>query len=178
VEATLTARQQRQVDSGLPLSLPCDSTEPNLGSYENPVPLNTPCAITFKTGEDFTLTISQVLLGKPAWELMHKTNAWTEEAPKNKEWVCFYVIMEFTDGPSGHDAFYFDDFWFHGVSNGSPTYGNMYEPPDPGFNVALSPGDKGEGWLCRTIFADDTNPMVVFGPWEWDIGWYLSLVNE
>jgi hypothetical protein len=160
------------------MALSCNSPEPNLGSYENPVPLKTPCAITFKTGENFTLTISQIIRGKPAWELLHKTNAWTEEAPKNKEWVCFYINMEFTDGPSGHDPLSFDGFWFDGVSNASLTNGGMYEPPEPIFNVALSPGDKGEGWLCQIVFTDDTNPMVVFGPWQWDIGWYFSLVDE
>lgn len=178
VEATITARQQRQSDSGLPIALPCNSPELNLGSYEKPVPINTACAIVFNSGEEFTLSISQVLRGKPARELVIRSNAWTTEAPKHMEWVCFYINVDFKDGPSSHDPLYLDGSWFRGVSNASSTYGGLPEQFDLGFNVALFPGDKGEGWVCRPIYTDDENPMVVFGPWEWDIGWYFSLVNE
>jgi hypothetical protein len=153
---------------------PTPTEAPEVGSYERPVPMNLPYPFTYSGNQDFSLTVTEVKRGQDAWDMLYIANMFNDKAPDRMEWVCAYLKLNYTDGPSG-TTIDINKYWFSTVSNGSILDIPFYVPPDPEFDVSVLPGGKAEGWICGHLFTDDANPVLLFAHSDTKPGWYFSL---
>ncbi len=137
-------------------------------SYRNPAPTNYPVRVLgrYFDGSPIAhdITITQVLRGEAAWEMIQQTYQYNSPAQSGTEYLLVQVRMDYSSGPEGQTD------WVHQLDFGLlSTEGHAYgipwwlTPPEPFLTAQLYPGSTITGWTAWQIAIEDTNPMLIFG---------------
>ena len=142
--------------------LPTATPVPEVGTLSNPYPAGEKeCFHT--TGTDGTVNdaciqILAVVRGAKAWQTLYASNMFNTKAPDGMEYVLVEVKVTLISGTVN-----LTDADFAMVSDGQLFNGFSLTILDNGLAANLVLPTSTTGWIAKTVFIDDSHPLLVFG---------------
>ncbi|WP_309120995.1 stalk domain-containing protein [Paenibacillus sp.] len=136
-------------------------------SRTNPAPLGT--VLSFN-GErvltinfDGKMSVSEVIRGEEAWEIIREANMYNDEPPAGHEYLLAKINIDVTKTVKDGAVAVISPVWFTLVS----TAGKDYEDGsafglEPKIRAALYEGASHTGWASFIVKTDDPSPAITF----------------
>jgi hypothetical protein len=123
---------------------------------DNPVPFGE-TAIT----DDWEITITEVIKGEEALELVKEANQFNDSPEDGMEYILIKVKVRNIN--SVDKAINIDNFYFNSTGNANVLYElPSVVNPAPELNVSLFPGGEYEGWVTLQAAIGETDLIAVF----------------
>lgn len=140
---------------------------PCLGIRDNPCQLKEEASVyDYDYGALLTVSITQVVRGDKAWQMIQEANVSNEPPSAGKEYLVAYVVAKYHEGP-GAQTYGINTFEFNYLDERSwllPVADTVIEP-ELRLSDALPVYEGGvmKGWLAFEVPEGDANLMVAFG---------------
>ncbi len=134
----------------------------------NPAGINEVQNTTFElySGETFDLntTLTEVIRGDVAWQMIHAANMFNDPPLPNQEVVLAKFNVLVTGASNNAMQFDLNRYDFIMVSQDGRDYESAsYVLPDPKLDSNLYNGASNEGWVAFLVEKTDSRPVIVYG---------------
>ncbi|MCB0033798.1 MAG: hypothetical protein KDE51_07260 [Anaerolineales bacterium] len=140
--------------------------ETSAGSLAEPYTYGETAFLTSNDELSFSLTVTDVVRGPEALQIIKSANQFNEDPPEDFEFVVARLAVEYTGDDAGQLELTKRDVSV--VTNGriiaySDTF--TYAPCclEPEFEITLLPGGRAEGLIALPVAVDDPNPLLLLG---------------
>lgn len=144
-----------------------DKTQSSKGNRSNPIAFNETATIDdiilntdsgefkkFKTKVD--LSITEIIRGDQAYEILKNENEFNEAAPEGKEWVLVKVKGKVVDSETEDHEYHLSDMNFELVSKDGEVYNKDLSAVTPNeLSKKLFKGAEGEGYFSQVVNVGD-----------------------
>lgn len=135
------------------------------GSIARPYPIGQSTRIKLGDGQEFLLTVAEIIRGDEAFDIVSDANESNDEPPEGMEYLLARIKVEYIGPEAG--ALELDQHEWSVMTNGR-IYDFLALPAVacclvPEFDISLHSGGTGEGWLPVVVSVDDTKPLLVWG---------------
>ena len=113
------------------------------------------------TNEDWELTITDVIIGDEAWEILHEANQFNDPPGADTDYILVKISVRYI----GQEREPFNMYSYHlKLLNGTgEEYADpVLVEPRPDFDFKMYPGAVAEGWLGYAAFKEDSGLMLRF----------------
>lgn len=134
---------------------------PKLGSRSNPVPFQKTATVDDELYDDegnsyamkFDLTVTEVIRGEEAYQMLMSMNQFNEPAPEGYEWVLAKTKVKFVESETEDISFNIDGVYnFEMISESGDIYsGDIYATVEPDFSFEMYVGNEKEGYIPGLI---------------------------
>lgn len=166
VEATATATTAptdtptlTPTPSPAPTATPEPTATPAAGSYQQPVPMGQSQQITTNVGHVVEITVTGVLTGSEALEVVNLGNDYIHEDPDpGEQYAIVNVTLSYLEAPADPDAVEFPATAYlgWGMSAGNQVYGSSIVISPQVLAATLLPGGTAAGWIVFEIPETDS----------------------
>lgn len=138
----------------------------NKYSMQNPTPIGTEQAVTFKSFSDSytaNVTVKEIIRGDKAYELIKAANMFNSEAGEGYEYILAKIDFKLTNAPGGK-KYDLAGYSFDLVSDKGKTYDKvLIVSPEPKLDAELYKGASNEGYVAFKVGVNDKMPKMTFG---------------
>lgn len=147
-----------------PTSTPHPTATPTQeqGTRTNPFHVGLVIGFTQNKTIEYTLSVTEVLRGEEAWNIIYAANRFNDPAPDDMEYVLIRVKVAYTGPDEG--ALELNEFHWASVTNG-----RVYDAFDvsvcclePEFDIVLFVDGEAEGLVPLLVAIDDPTPLAAF----------------
>lgn len=169
--STITINSSGNSASSVAPSVPtAENTKPSANSGSNsrtnPAAIGASLPFTVKDIiDDYggTVSVSQVIRGEQAWQMIQEANLFNEEPKSGYEYLLVKAKVAITKNAKPDAAV---DLW-GGDFTLISTSGTAYEyplvvTPDPVLDASIYVGSSNEGWVAFEVKKNDESPLIVF----------------
>lgn len=145
-----------------------ETAEPEIGTRKNPVPLSTEFQTAVSPifgGEGIAaFTVSEVVRGQDAEDMIAEANMYNDPAPDGMEYVLAYVTVTFLKDQSGEDdPLRVNYYYFEGVSSDYAVQDRgSVVLPEPKLDTQIYEGATDSGWVLVAVPEGDTPIYMLF----------------
>lgn len=143
--------------------------ESKLGSRTNPVTFLKTATIDDQifddNGNEFAikldLTVTEVIRGEDAYQMLLKMNEFNEAAPEGYEWVLAKTKVKFVESETEDLSFLIDGVMnFEMISESGDIYsGDIYAVTEPDFSFEMYVGSEQEGYISKLVKAGEKTQL-------------------
>ncbi|SDF73807.1 Copper amine oxidase N-terminal domain-containing protein [Fontibacillus panacisegetis] len=145
---------------------PTTNTKSSENSRLNPAEIGTTLSFAVKnivSEYSGNVSISQVIRGDQAWQMIHEANMFNNEPTDGYEYMLVKAKVTITKNSKSDAAV---DLWGGDFTLVSAT-GTAYDTravvtPDPKLDASIYVGSSNEGWVAFQVKKSDESPLIVF----------------
>ncbi len=119
------------------------------------------------TGEEWALSVKEVLRGEEAWQKLEAASPFNRRPPQGLEYILVNVHVRYINAKDKVSPYLtVEDFKLIGGQNILYDAPSILEirSPEPYLQVRLFPGGEYTGWIVLQSAADETGLILVFDP--------------
>lgn len=134
----------------------------------NPAPIGTTIyskstAVDGTTYNDDT-TLTQVVRGEQAWQMIKSANMFNEAPDAGKEYLLAKFKINVRDSSDQNKPMNINPTSIYAISGNGVTYDQKFVvEPEPQLSSALYSGGSTEGWVSFQVNQGDSNPYILYG---------------
>lgn len=162
-EATVTksekpAAETKQTEE--PKEVKEEKKAPKIGTRSNPVKFNEVANVETviinddleEFGVKVDLSVSEVIRGDKAYQMIKQMNEFNDEAPEGYEWMLIKMKAKLVDSETEDYPFYTDADMHQVVSESGDVYnGDAYAYTEPDFSFEMYKGNEKEGYIDALV---------------------------
>lgn len=136
-------------------------------SITSPAPLNTPQTVSVESylnNYNATVTVTEIIRGEKAWEMIKEKNRFNSEAREGREYILAKVKVKINSADEGKSVS-MSQVAFTAFSADNSEYSDSVSvvTPEPTIRGDMYAGAEKDGYLAFEVKKDDSAPKFVFG---------------